>query len=221
MSQLFLYSPLHLFIFFSFTSFLADAQSGRQTSIYSPPFYSSPTGYKMRARLYLYGDGNARRTHMSLFFVLMRSPNDPILKFPFSYKVAFCLYDQSGLERHIIDSFRPDIRSSSFQRPRFEMNIASGIPKFFPLAMIQQEGNPYVRDDTMFIKVMVDFGDMPKTILSYAAGLDPGLPAHVKQERINEELRREEEMRRKEEELLKDMAEISARRCDDREEMNH
>jgi len=36
------------------------------------------------------------------------------------------------------------------------MNIASGIPEFFPLAMIQQEGNPYVRDDTMFIKVMVD-----------------------------------------------------------------
>src|SRR5262249_47871534 len=25
--------------------FLADAQSERQTSIYSPPFYSSPTGY--------------------------------------------------------------------------------------------------------------------------------------------------------------------------------
>ncbi|CAF1446164.1 unnamed protein product, partial [Rotaria sp. Silwood1] len=26
----------------------------------------------MRARLYMNGDGNARRTHMSLFFVLMR-----------------------------------------------------------------------------------------------------------------------------------------------------
>ncbi|CAF4939818.1 unnamed protein product, partial [Rotaria sp. Silwood1] len=51
---------------------LIDAESERQTSIYSPPFYSSPTGYKMRARLYLNGDGNARRIHMSLFFVLMR-----------------------------------------------------------------------------------------------------------------------------------------------------
>ncbi|CAF1439818.1 unnamed protein product, partial [Rotaria sp. Silwood1] len=123
---------------------LADAQSERQTSIYSPPFYSSPTGYKMRARLYLNGDGNARRTHMSLFFVLMRGPNDAILKFPFNYKVTFCLYDQTPQQRHIIDSFRPDVRSSSFQRPRSEMNIASGIPKFFPLTMIQQEGNPYV-----------------------------------------------------------------------------
>ena len=167
-----------------------DAQSERQTSIYSPPFYSSPTGYKMRARLYLHGDGNARRTHMSLFFVLMRGPNDAILKFPFNYKVTFCLYDQTPQLRHIIDSFRPDIKSNSFQRPRSEMNIASGIPKFFPLAMIQQEGNPYVRDDIMFIKVMVDFGDMPKTLLPYALSLNPGLPMHIQQSMIKVETER-------------------------------
>ncbi|CAF0926718.1 unnamed protein product [Rotaria sordida] len=57
---------------------MIDAQSERQTSIYSPPFYSSPIGYKMRARLYLNGDGNARRTHLSLFFVLMRSINGDV-----------------------------------------------------------------------------------------------------------------------------------------------
>jgi hypothetical protein len=167
-----------------------DAQSERQTSIYSPPFYSSPTGYKMRARLYLHGDGNARRTHMSLFIVPMRGPNDAILKFPFNYKVTFCLYDQNPQLRHIIDSFRPDIKSNSFERPRSEMNIASGIPKFFPLAMIQQEGNPYVRDDTMFIKVMVDFGDMPKTLLPYALSLNPGLPMHTQQMMIKQEAER-------------------------------
>ena len=141
----------------------------------------------MRARLYLHGDGNARRTHMSLFFVLMRGPNDAILKFPFNYKVTFCLYDQTTQSRHIIDSFRPDTKSNSFQRPRSETNIASGIPKFFPLTMIQQEGNPYVRDDTMFIKVMVDFGDMPKTLLPYALNLNPGLPMHIQQAMIKQE----------------------------------
>ncbi|CAM4846316.1 unnamed protein product [Rotaria magnacalcarata] len=174
----------------SFNEKMMDAQSERQTSIYSPPFYSSPTGYKMRARLYLNGDGNARRTHMSLFFVLMRGPNDAILKFPFNYRVTFCLYDQTPEQRHIIDSFRPDIRSSSFQRPRSEMNIASGIPKFFPLAMIQQDGNSYVRDDTMFIKVMVDFNDMPKTLLPYAVSLNPGLPMYNQQLLITQEAER-------------------------------
>ncbi|CAF1262355.1 unnamed protein product [Rotaria sordida] len=174
----------------NFREKMIDAQSERQTSIYSPPFYSSPTGYKMRARLYLNGDGNARRTHISLFFVLMRGLNDAILKFPFNYKVTFCLYDQTPAQRHIIDSFRPDIRSNSFQRPRFDMNIASGIPKFFPLAMIEQDDNPYVRDDTMFIKILVDFGDMPKTLLPYALSLNPGLPTHIQQMMIKQEAER-------------------------------
>jgi hypothetical protein len=144
----------------------------------------------MRARLYLHGDGNARRTHMSLFFVLMRGPNDAILKFPFNYRVTFCLFDQISYQHHIIQSFRPDIKSNSFQRPRSEMNIASGIPKFFPLDMIEREGDPYIRDDTMFIKVMVDFGDMPKTLLPFALSLNPGLPINIQQDLIKQELER-------------------------------
>ena len=173
--------------------FIGDAQSERQTSIYSPPFYSSPTGYKMRARLYLQGDGNARQSHMSLFFVLMRGPHDAILKFPFNYKVTFCMYDQAGAERHIIDSFRPDTRSNSFQRPRSDMNIASGIPKFFPLSLLEQENNSYVRDDTMFIKILVDFDDTPKTLLPFKMNINPGLPITIQNELIKEEVKRRAE----------------------------
>ncbi|CAF1431527.1 unnamed protein product [Rotaria sordida] len=120
----------------------------------------------------------------------MRGPNDAILKFPFNYKVTFCVYDQTPRHRHIIHSFQPDVKSHSFQRPRLEMNIASGIPEFFPLTMIQQEGDPYVRDDTMFIKVMVDFGDMPTTLLPYALSLNPGLPMHIQQLMIKQETER-------------------------------
>jgi hypothetical protein len=176
------------------SSILVDAQSERQVSIYSPPFYSSPSGYKMCARLYLYGDGNARRTHMSLFFVLMRSKNDPLLQFPFRYKVVFCLFDQSGQRKHIIDSFRPDIKSNSFQRPRCRMNIASGIPKFVSLSTIQQPNNPYVQADTMFIKVMVDFGDLPKTVLPYAMNLNPALPTNYRERMIQQEIERQTQM---------------------------
>ncbi|CAF4202647.1 unnamed protein product, partial [Rotaria sordida] len=39
----------------NFQEKMIDAQSERQTSIYSPPFYSSSNGYKMRARLYFNG----------------------------------------------------------------------------------------------------------------------------------------------------------------------
>jgi hypothetical protein len=144
----------------------------------------------MRARLYLYGDGNSRRTHMSLFLVLMRGEHDAILQFPFTYKVTFCMYDQTAQQRHIIDSFRPDIKSQSFQRPSSDMNIASGIPKFCPLVIIQPENNPYVRNDTMFIKVMVDFSNTPKTMLPFILNVNPGLSAPIQQVMIRQESER-------------------------------
>ncbi|CAF3331706.1 unnamed protein product, partial [Rotaria socialis] len=37
-----------------------------------------------------------------------------------------------------------------------------GTAKLFLLAMIQQKSTPYVRDDTIFIKIMVNVGDMSK-----------------------------------------------------------
>ncbi|CAF1388177.1 unnamed protein product [Didymodactylos carnosus] len=158
---------------------MADAELERQTSIYSPTFYSSPTGYKMRIRLYLQGDENARRTHMSLSFLIMRGRFDTILRWPFDFTVGFCLYDQSGQQRHIINSFRPDTKSDSFQRPKNEMNIDSGISKFFPLPMTLHDHNSYIKDDTMYIKCLIDFGDISKIILPYALSLNPALPHHI------------------------------------------
>lgn len=160
------------------------------TSIYSPPFYSSPTGYKMCARLYLLGDGIARGNHMSLFFVVMRGENDGILPFPFNYKVSFSLLDQSGDKDldHKTDSFRPDIRSTSFQRPRSYMNIASGIPKFVTLETIQSPNNRYVKDDTMFIRIIVDFANLSKDVINYAMGLNPGIPMEFQQKMIQQKI---------------------------------
>ncbi len=168
----------------------ANAMNDQQTSIYSPPFYSSSTGYKMCMRLYLNGDGNARNTHISLFFVLMRGDYDAILKWPFEFKITFSLYDQAGTQRHIIDSFRPDIKSNSFQRPRSDMNIASGIPKFLPLKFIKEDNNPYVREDCMFIRCMVDFTSMPKMCIPYVINLNPGLPLSVQQNAIEMEIQK-------------------------------
>jgi hypothetical protein len=70
------------------------------------------------------------------------------------------------------------------------MNIASGIPKFVAISTIQQPNNPYVKEDTMYIKVMVDFENLPKTMLPYALSLNPGLPTHVQQRMIQLEMER-------------------------------
>lgn len=50
-------------------------------------FYTSRYGYKMCLRVYLNGDGTGRGTHLSLFFVVMKGPNDALLRWPFNQKV--------------------------------------------------------------------------------------------------------------------------------------
>ena len=57
-----------------------DAIDGRVTSLYSPPFYTAKNGYKMCIRVYLNGDGMSHKTHLSLFFVLMKEEFDALLK---------------------------------------------------------------------------------------------------------------------------------------------
>ena len=134
-----------------------DAITGRQTSFYSPYFYASRHGYKMCARIYLNGEGMGKDTHISVFFVVMRGEYDALLRWPFRQKVTVMLLDQDNME-HVIDAFRADPNSASFQRPRREMNIASGCPLFCALTELNKHA--YVRDDTMFMKIIVDTSDL-------------------------------------------------------------
>ncbi|XP_042526177.1 TNF receptor-associated factor 2 [Dipodomys spectabilis] len=131
-----------------------EAVAGRTPAIFSPAFYTSKYGYKMCLRVYLNGDGTGRGTHLSLFFVVMKGPNDALLRWPFNQKVTLMLLDQDNRE-HVIDAFRPDVTSSSFQRPVGDMNIASGCPLFCPVSKMEAK-NSYVRDDAVFIKAIVD-----------------------------------------------------------------
>ena len=130
-----------------------DAIIGKTVSLYSPVFYTGRHGYKLRVRIYLNGDGLGKGTHISLFFVVCKGRCDALLSWPFRQKVTMMVLDHDNIE-HVVDSFRPDPQSSSFQKPKNEMNVASGCPLFMPLAHLDTRS--YVRDDTMFVKVKVD-----------------------------------------------------------------
>nr|QOS44540.1 tumor necrosis factor receptor TARF2 [Mimachlamys nobilis] len=132
-----------------------EAIAGRVTSLYSPHFYTGRTGYRLCARLYPNGDGIGKKTHVSVFFVVARGNYDALLSWPFIQRVTFMLLDQNNRD-HVVDSFRPDPASSSFQRPTTEMNIASGCPLFMPLKKLEEVGTSYVKDDTLFLKIVVD-----------------------------------------------------------------
>ena len=134
-----------------------DALEGRTLSLYSPPFYTSPHGYRMCLRAYLYGDGVGKGSFVSVFFVIMRSEHDDILAWPFKQKVSISLINQdtpSENYTHITETFLPDVKSNSFAKPRSEMNVASGFPKFVKGSVLKDP--KFVRNDVMYIRCKVD-----------------------------------------------------------------
>ncbi|NXX25971.1 TRAF2 factor, partial [Nicator chloris] len=134
---------------------LQDSVTGRTVSLYSPAFYTAKYGYKVCLRVYLNGDGTGKGTHLSLFFVVMKGDYDALLPWPFRHKVTFMLLDQNNRE-HVIDAFRPDLTSASFQRPVNDMNVASGCPMFLPLSKLQSPKHAYVKEDTLFLKCIIE-----------------------------------------------------------------
>ena len=130
-----------------------EAVSGKTPSIYSQPFYTSPNGYKMCARLYLNGNGMGQRSHLSLFFVIMRGKYDSLLPWPFQQRVTLILIDQSG-RCHMSSTLTHDPSSPSFKRPKSKMNIASGCPLFVSLTTLDE--GAYINNDTLFIRMVVD-----------------------------------------------------------------
>ena len=130
-----------------------DAINGVKAALYSHPFYSAQYGYKMCAKIYMNGDGFGKGSHLSLFFVVMKGDYDALQTWPFQKKITMMLLDQ-GNGDHVIDAFYSDPQSSSFQRPKSDMNIASGSPLFMPLDSLSNR--QYIKDDVMFVKIIVD-----------------------------------------------------------------
>jgi hypothetical protein len=88
------------------------------------------------------------------------------LPWPFASKVTLALLDQSSNRKHLIESFRPDSKSSSFQKPKDQMNIACGCPQFVSHEVLENstdsidtDGRMFVQNDTVYFKVVVDQSD--------------------------------------------------------------
>ncbi|XP_038668014.1 TNF receptor-associated factor 5-like [Scyliorhinus canicula] len=145
----------------SYTRRKQEAAEGYTPSLFSQYFYTGRCGYKLCARAYLNGDGTGNGTHLSLFFVVMKGDYDSLLLWPFKQKVSLILLDQSPKKNHIVELFKADANSTSFQRPVSEMNVASGCPKFVSHTVLEGgKTATFIKDDTLFIKVIVDLSDL-------------------------------------------------------------
>ena len=132
---------------------MAQARSGKVVALHSAPCYTKQYEYKYCTRLYLQGDGMGRSTHVSLFFVVMKSEYDQLLNWPMQKRITFELINHVNQAESVIESFVSNPRSSSFQRPTNNMNVASGCPMFISIERFLTGG--FVVDNCAYIKTTV------------------------------------------------------------------
>jgi len=101
----------------------------------------------------LNGDGLGRDKYISLFIVIMKTEYDCLLEWPFKKKVTFELIHPRDQSLNITESFTPDPKSSSFQQPTREMNVAAGCPKF--LLKDDLANKNFIIDDCIYIRTIV------------------------------------------------------------------
>ena len=114
------------------------------------PVYAIPNGYHFQLRVYLDGDGIGKKSHLSAFFCLVKGENDDMLKWPFSLRVQITL---SGMGRHkdVSEIFKPDRKSSSFQKPQTKRNTATGRPTF----VSHNDVKKYIFGDKLYFKCII------------------------------------------------------------------
>ena len=130
-----------------------DAVMGKTVSLYSAPFYTDRFGYRMCLRVYLDGDGSGKGRYISFFLIIMKGEYDALLEWPFQLTVTLTMINQKG-SGNIVQSFKPNPSSVSFQRPKTDMNVDSGCPKFAALSVLD---NPeFIVDDVAFFQCVVN-----------------------------------------------------------------
>ena len=129
---------------------MAQARSGKVTVLHSAPCYTKQYEYKYCLRLYLHGDGKGRSTHVSIYFVVMKSEYDQLLIWPMHKKITFELINHDNEADNITESFVSNSSSSSFQRPKNNMNAASGCPMFISIENFLSGG--FIADNCAYIK---------------------------------------------------------------------
>ncbi len=135
---------------------LNKALSQKNFSIYSPVLYTSKFGYKLCAQLFPAGFGDNNSRYMSIYFHLMQTEHDDVLRWPFSHKISFTLLDQAenaDEASNISYTIVPAANASNYQKPSQKISEGRGCHKF--AALSELENRNYTKNDNLFIKIKV------------------------------------------------------------------
>ena len=132
---------------------MAQAKLGKVTVLHSVPCYTKQYGYKFCVRLYLHGDGLGKTTHISIFFILMKSTHDLLLPWPMRKQVTVELVNLRNEADSVVETFLSNPKSSSFERPTENMNVAFAWPTFISIERFLYKG--FIKDNSAFIRATV------------------------------------------------------------------
>lgn len=136
---------------------IKNAENKSELSVYSKPFYTSRYGYKVRAQLFLNGLGCQTGEFVAIYFHILPSEHDDILKWPFNHKITFSLLEQSediDNANNVTYTLAPSPHEESYKKPTDKMSEGRGYNKFISLEQLHKGGD-YIKNDCLFIKIRV------------------------------------------------------------------
>ena len=137
---------------------------------YSPPFYTSPGGYKMCIRVDADGFGEGAGTHVSVYTCLVQGRNDDSLPWPFTGEVTITLLNQLEDENHHTRTISfPQYNVASMRVVDDDRGSAIGHSKFISKDKLDYDAAndcQYLKDDCLYFRIEVEADEPVKLWLT-------------------------------------------------------
>ena len=156
---------------FKFTDYAT--RKSCNASVFSPPIYSSPGGYKMCINVRPNGDGDGEGTHVSVFAFLMRGENDDHLSWPFTGTVVVELLNQQTNLLHYSMTTNMNKEHGVCDRvlEGERAKIGWGQPLYIAHSSLDYNAAincQYLKDDCLYFRFQINGAVSPKPWLSSA-----------------------------------------------------
>ena len=144
---------------------LSDVKQFR--SITSPVF-TIPGGYRFRLKLFGFGAGKSRGTHISVYVQMVSTSGaGKQVVYPFRGVITFVVIDQSTNGQHASTSIKASGGNPSFQKPRTEVNPENGVEMLAPLESLRapdplgdSDSKALVLNDTLILGVSIRYNEL-------------------------------------------------------------
>ena len=138
---------------------------------YSPPFYTSPGGYKMCVRVDADGFGEGTGTHISVYACLMKGKNDDNLPWPFTGEVIATLLNQLEDENHYTRTLKFPKDNEATRRVVNDDMAPTGCggPKFIAYNKLNFDARQicyYLKNDCLYFQILVKAAEPVKPWLT-------------------------------------------------------